>query len=204
MSEVVVIGQAQNALMVFTEDRKIRRWLMDNDPMALEQAERAIAAINNWKRNNLCEVANMEKIFDSVTKMSRKALDIIFIKYKIRTSLGVVVGNFIYTLQLVLKPILQELKKIDLLVIKYWQFVIIGILFLHIPTIFSAFSRKPLFDENIEKLFASARAATKEGDLTTAQTRMVYINICNQVLKNVTLNEETKQTKDDIERELPT
>lgn len=141
----------------------------------------------------------MNKFADKLTQLSRQSLDILLIKYKVRTSLGVLTGLFLHVLQQAFKPTLHSFKKIDLLSLKIWHFIIAGIFILHIPTIINAFSKKSLFDENIETLFATAKIAIKEGNLSIVQKRMIYISICNQVLKNTVLNDETQQARKEID-----
>ena len=140
--------------------------------------------------------------FDSVTRLIRKSINILFLNYKIRTSLGVLVGICIFTLQQILKPFLEKFQRFDFLEIKLWQFIIIGLFILHIPTLKQAFSNKPIFDENIDKLFASARLACEEGELSLVQRRMIYMALCKQVLDNVQLNEATDKEKKQLEESI--
>ncbi|MBD3337871.1 MAG: hypothetical protein GF353_02105 [Candidatus Lokiarchaeota archaeon] len=144
----------------------------------------------------------MEKFVDSITRKSLQAIDLLSIHHKVRTSLGIVVGVLLHTVHQICTPLIQKIEKFDFTIVTFWQFITFGIFVLHIPTIFQAFSKQPIFDENIEKLFAAARKANKEGNLTLEQKRMIYLNICNKVLEKVVLNEKTKKEMQEIEDRL--
>jgi hypothetical protein len=143
----------------------------------------------------------MHKYADITTRLINNAFNIIFIGHPVRTSLGVLVGLCLYTSVNALNSGIQKDFEIifDIAKISSWQFIILGVTILHIPTIFYYMSKKGnMLSENEEKALELIRQARSEG-VPEKYIANLYIKLCEKVLSNV---EQKRSEKKELERTL--
>ena len=72
---------------------------------------------------------------DQLTRHTERALGFLFLRDRIRAPLGVVLGGSLWTLSELFGPALKDLAFLDLAVMSWWRWLLLGILIMHIGTI---------------------------------------------------------------------
>jgi hypothetical protein len=130
---------------------------------------------------------------DKTSLLVSKALDIIFIKYPARTSLGVVIGiaaKFLIDLSSAFIVVPQEILDSSI-----FGWACLGLLTLHVQTIKSLAKNAPLGDETLE----TALKLIEMGNFSEEERRQHYRNLVERVSKAVALNAQTKAEVNSIE-----
>ena len=131
---------------------------------------------------------------DTVTRIINAALNIIFVGYPARTSLGALFGTFLAIGKKIFSPTISKISsRIDLASLTAWDFMFLGIALFHIPTFFSTLTNKYRLGENEEKAFQLIRRGVRDGQITEFQARDMYFNLMETILKNVDLKQSTKE-----------
>lgn len=129
-----------------------------------------------------------------LTSWLSAATNIIFLGFRVRTALGVVVGIGIGAVAKAFGPYLATYAAwIDLSRVTTFEYVIVGVVILHIPTILFYLRRRgSLLNENEEKAFEIIRRAKRNG-VPDKQIEKMYLNLCERVLQNTELKQATKK-----------
>jgi hypothetical protein len=135
---------------------------------------------------------------DLWTKVLSKAIDIIFVKYPTRTSLGVILGGFCDFLVQFFSPTLKSITYFNFAGSPRWGWWLLGILLLHIPTIISSFRRKLVGNDAIDQLLE----LIERGDFTKTEKRRQYRKLIEKVSNNVALNQETQREIKEVEKQI--
>ena len=102
-------------------------------------------------------------------------------------------GIFFHALAMVLFSVFALFKVIDLSKITVLEYMVIGIVLMHVPTIYFYLSRRgSRLSESEEKAFEIIRMAKAAG-MPAAKTQKMYLDLCEAVLRKVTLNESTQR-----------
>ncbi len=134
---------------------------------------------------------------DVATQILRKAIDILFLSHKLRTSLGIALGFVVHGLIKLFTPYLKRLSDIiDITELGWMTCIVFGIIIMQMQTIFFLFQRKSPQNEDIDNILQIIENARKEG-LPEWQVRQMYIALYTKMLQNIDFN---KETKDQIEK----
>ncbi len=130
---------------------------------------------------------------DRVTRFIVAASNIVFIGYPLRTSLGVLVGLAFSALAKLFSPLLSNLSPvIDFSKISEWEYIVLGVVLLHLRTIrFYLFQKGSMLGENEEKAFALIRRA-KANHVPQRRIQQMYLELCEKVLANTNLTPAAK------------
>jgi predicted membrane channel-forming protein YqfA (hemolysin III family) len=131
---------------------------------------------------NVKDVA-MNDLIDRVTRFLGSASNIIFVGHPMKTSLGVFVGLALSMFIKLFTPLLSNLSPvINFSAISDWEFIVIGIVLLHVGTIrYYLLKKGGILTEDEERVLAVIRAAKRQGMPQKAVTRM-YLELCEQEL----------------------
>lgn len=136
---------------------------------------------------------------DKLTHFFKDALDTILLAHPVRSALGILCGTGLYICTKILTPFLVRFKNFELSRLDLWEFLVIGLIILHIQTIFSVIIRRASFDENTEQALRLIREAQEAG-LSTWQVKQLYKNLCEKALEKVELDAKTKKEVEKIEK----
>jgi hypothetical protein len=126
---------------------------------------------------------------DKITLFLNRAIDILFLKHPLRTSIGMLIGLFIDGLAIVFKPIIYEIDWINIENIKIYHYLSAGILIVHFPTLISYIFSKPTIDESVSE---SIKLIKTSGFSKTEQ-KLYYRKLIEKVLQRVILNDDIKK-----------
>jgi len=127
---------------------------------------------------------------DRVTRYLNIALTMLFVGHPIRTSLGVLFGAALHSLATVMSPTLDSFpKSIDFSGLSVWQYLVLGVFVLHLPTYISYLVKwHGTFDENTEKALALIREARKDKRITSSDAAKLYLELCRKAVENSQIN----------------
>lgn len=132
---------------------------------------------------------------DKASLLLSRALDIIFVKYPARTSLGVTLG-FATKFFLVLMSAFFEIPR-AILESSIFGWGSLGIIALHVQTIRALAKKAPLGDEALE----TALALIETANFSEPERRQHYRNLIERVSQTVALNAQTKAELRSIDAE---
>ena len=122
----------------------------------------------------------MSTVYGSGSAFVHRALDLLLLRSPYLTSIGVVLGLVIDLLVSILSPVLASSHLIDLSRVKEWQWIPLGILICHLPTLFgygAARSANQAIDEAIQLI--------ERGHFSVVERRAKYRMLIEAVLQNV-------------------
>jgi hypothetical protein len=126
---------------------------------------------------------------DNVSAFVKKATDILFVMNPTGTSMGTICGFILNDLTSLFDPILKRQEFVDFGKVNIVFWVLLGIFLFNLPSLF----RRPRLDPKIEAALASIANAKKEGHISVAQARLMYVSLYQKVLAEVTLDTTTKE-----------
>jgi hypothetical protein len=135
---------------------------------------------------------NEDKFSDVVTRILSIALDMLFVGYPVRTSLGVVLGAAVWAIACFFKPSLNRLSTVVDFSQPLFAYLALGVFGVHLKTLVQLPRKATLLDESIEKTLAAIDEMKKRG-IPSWQIQEMYIKLCETILKKVALNQETQQ-----------
>ncbi|MGB5684380.1 MAG: hypothetical protein WBM35_01110 [Candidatus Electrothrix sp.] len=135
---------------------------------------------------------------DLWTKILDRTIDIIFVKYPTRTSLGIALGGFFDFLIQLFAPTLRAIEFIELTNSPRWGWWLLGTLVMHAPTIISSFRQELIGDDKIDQ----ALELIERGNFTKAEKRKQYQYLIEQVASNVALKPELKKELKETEKKI--
>ena len=138
-------------------------------------------------------------LIDTTTRFFRRAIDVLLLTHPQRTALGTIFGLSIDVMIRLFSPYLKTLSWIDVTAVEQWQYIILGILFLHIPTIIILFQQRPELPEEIETIFSAIKKAQTEG-VPKHQLNPLYRKLCEKVLMNLSSNQILDSKEDHISK----
>lgn len=137
---------------------------------------------------------NNASLFDHLSRKASSAINMLLVGYPVRTALGVIVGLAAHTLFQIFSPLLNRWPSVvNFSNITAIQFVFLGLLILHIPTIILHISKKAsVLGETEEKVFAIIRKAEEEG-MTKTDGKKLRLQFCSKYLDSVVLKQSTRE-----------
>ncbi len=129
----------------------------------------------------------MNERADKTSRFVSAAIELLLISYPTRTSLGVVLGLVLDFFFQLLYPLILQVEYLDPERISRWQFIPLGILIAHLPTIFGFFLASSHFPEVVE----NAIRMIETSNLSREEKRQQYRALIEKVLENVALNKAT-------------
>lgn len=133
---------------------------------------------------------------DTLSSLAKRATDILFVMNPKGTSVGVVFGVVLDGLVKILEPTLKKQQVADFSKANPVYFVFFGILLFNLP---SALRRQRL-DPQVEAALRSIRKAQRDGDVTKVQARLMYLNLYEKVLAQITLDTPTNDQVNAVQR----
>lgn len=124
----------------------------------------------------------VNKFQNTVSSWVRECGRFLFLNHPLRTSLGALIGIGLRTGVILLDKVISKLEWLNLQGLSDWHYIIIGVLFMHIPTIISVIHAKPEFGENIETAFKIIRMLHEQG-VEKERIDEMYILVCELYLK---------------------
>lgn len=121
---------------------------------------------------------------DLTTKVAYQALDVLFLKHPVRTSIGVIFGLSLAMLSALFSPALHRLSYLDVSKVKDWQWIAPGILLAHLPTAYSLFFSKPLINESI----SDACLLIERGNFSTLEKKAKFRELFSKVIEQAALS----------------
>ena len=137
-----------------------------------------------------------KNLSNKITLILSKGINLIFTEYPLRTTMGFIVGVFLSTIFNISKPLLSNISFLDLNSLELWNFIVIGVLILHISTLYEKLSNKAEFDENTEKAFKLIKKAQENG-LEEEKIKLMYQKLCEKSLDVIIDQEEKKASTRD-------
>ncbi len=137
-----------------------------------------------------------KNILDKSTQFTKRAIDVLLLPHPQRTALGVIVGLSINIIEKLLFPFLKGITWINFSEISQWEYIILGIALLHLPTIKMLFQQKPELPEKYESAIAMIRRAGVEGGVPKDQIALQYLDLCKSSVKEVDSDEVLTTRKD--------
>lgn len=134
---------------------------------------------------------------DAWTGFLRGALRFLMLHSPMRTSLGATGGVCVGVLLDMFSPLVRG---VDLSKVTDFRLAIAGIFVSNVTGIF----KKEKFPETIEEQFAVAAKAIKDGELTQAQAKMLYIQIVTNALQHAKLTTEAQREVDEFNEQVRT
>ena len=133
---------------------------------------------------------------NTLTKSITFAIETLFLRQPMRTSLGFVFGMGTRIITKILSIWVVALDAI-LVKVNLWEFGLLGICFAHISTIRNYYSGHVNYlSESEEKAFAMIR----ELKLPEHQKQLLYLKVVEKVLERVELKPEIKNEQREIEK----
>lgn len=126
---------------------------------------------------------------DKWSSGTNKAVEILLTKHQARTSLGAILGVAMAFIVNLFMPILSTFKYVDFNRVPFYGWIPVGILILHIPTIFSYVTTKPIANEEIDEILALIEKA----NFSKIEKRQQYRNLITKVSDKIKLNKEIEK-----------
>ena len=119
---------------------------------------------------------------DTVSAFVKRATDILFLQNPIGTSLGLLIGVVCHGIA----PVVSKVIQVDLKAINFLVWSAAGVVICNIPTLLRGYA----LDPPIEAALTAIRKARKDGEISPAQARIMYVALYERVLNEVTLNRD--------------
>lgn len=135
---------------------------------------------------------------DKISSGLKIALDILFVKNPVGTSMGILFGIILHGLISVLYPVWETLQKIKLSSLNIAHYMAIGIFGFNVKSFFSRYK----IDPGIEEALAFIQKQVKEGRISKIDAKIQYKNLIARVIENVQLDFQTQSKANAINRAL--
>lgn len=135
---------------------------------------------------------------DLFSKLISQGLDVLFAKYPTRTGLGVILGCALSFFTKLFGPVLQQIDIADFDATPWWGWITVGLIIMHIPTIFSVFMQKSIGNDTVDQ----ALELIERGDFSKSERRQLYRNLIEKVSVSLALSPNTRREVQQIEEEL--
>ncbi|WP_339782866.1 hypothetical protein NSQ38_15760 [Paenibacillus sp. FSL R7-0313] len=137
-----------------------------------------------------------EQLKDQISSFTKKAIDFLFLYNPKETSLGFLLGNVLYFLSDVFKPILSRMENIlDITKMNYIGWVLFGVLITTFPEMF----KKKKLDPEIEGILSYIKEAQVNGDLSKTEVRRMYRLLYEKALQGANTKEMDRNIGDSME-----
>ncbi|MFT6910311.1 MAG: hypothetical protein ACJAS1_007039 [Oleiphilaceae bacterium] len=120
---------------------------------------------------------------DEISRITRKAINILFVANPRGTSLGIFIGVVLDGLVGLFTPLLKSIQWISISAIKTWHLISLGVFSMNLP---SYLKRKEI-DPSIKNAISFIESEKGKGNITEWQARQMYVNLHTKVLESVAL-----------------
>jgi len=132
-------------------------------------------------------------MLDFASKLLSSSTNLLMLDAPRRTAYGVLIG---YLLHIVVRIINWfEIETPEFFI---YEFIVVGLVVMHIRTIFELGVKRRIYNEKIEEQFAVISEAEKRG-LGKAHIKLKLLEVCQNALKEAKLNEDTKRRMAELE-----
>jgi hypothetical protein len=122
---------------------------------------------------------------DTASAVIKRATDVLFLQNPIGTSMGLLIGVICNGLE---SP-LSKATNIDLMGVNAFVWLAAGVVVCNLPSLFRS---NPL-PAPVETALGAIRKARKEGEISQAQARLMYVALYEKVLSEVTLDSRARE-----------
>jgi hypothetical protein len=134
---------------------------------------------------------------DFRSMLTLRALDLLLMKHPARTSLGIVLGLVFSLFAAVFSPMLSRAADyVDISKVAAWQWIPLGILCAHVPTLLGFMFTRPVSDEGVDE----AIRMIKRGPLSEIEQAMLYRMLTNAVLQRIAESSAKADVAEDPKR----
>lgn len=123
------------------------------------------------------------------TDVTNRALDLLFTKHPVRTSIGVVLGLVFAFLVELFMPALKTVTFANFAGVPKWGWIPVGILVAHVPTVLAFVMTKPISNETIEEIVT----LIEQANFSKGEKRQQYRLLISKVSENMTLKQLAAQ-----------
>lgn len=134
---------------------------------------------------------------DALTGFFSRAMDILFLKNPVRTSMGILIGIVLWGFSPVFSPIVEDFTQLDFSQTSPAAWIALGVVGISLQ----GSPIKTKLPEDVEVLFDILDNTEKAG-LSTQETRAKYRMILEKYAVNVALNQETENELEEIKKQL--
>jgi uncharacterized protein YacL len=135
---------------------------------------------------------------DIWTSFINRTIDLLFIKQPLRTSLGVILGLVLAFLVQLFLPTLKLLEFANFAGAPLWGWIVVGILFAHLPTFVLLMRTTPVGDEKVSDMVALIEKA----NFSVSEKRQAYRNLVVKVQENLVLNQRTNRKLREVQQRI--
>jgi hypothetical protein len=132
---------------------------------------------------------------DFVTGFVRKAINFLFVSNPRATSMGLLFGFVCQGFSGLASPIAIK-HGIPLESVGIWSWLALGVLVFNFPQLVK---REPLGAE-VEAALRAIRRATREGQLSKTQSKIMYVSLIQRAVERIPLNRETTEQLRHLEK----
>lgn len=125
---------------------------------------------------------------DKWSSGANSAIEILLTKHQGRTSLGGVLGSAIAFIVDLFSPVLYEITIVNFEKMPFYGWIPIGILIMHIPTIFNYLSTKPSGDESVDETIS----LIKKGNFSEQEKRKLYRDLIEVHIDRIRLSQRNQ------------
>jgi hypothetical protein len=124
------------------------------------------------------------------TRYVRAALNLLLMKNPFRTSMGILAGVIAGFLAELFRPSLSALEWMNVdIIARYWPGCIVGAFCFNVPV----FVKRHSLNEEIEEKLSAIRRCVREGKLSAAQAKTLYLRVAMDVIEGTKLRPELEQ-----------
>lgn len=118
---------------------------------------------------------------DRISGFVKKALDVLFIYNPVKTSVGGFMGVSIDVIIDIFKPMIKEIKSINLIGIRPYQWIALTIFLINLPSL----KKKHTYDSSIEDALAYIKEQEEKGIYSEWEIKQMYRNLYKKILNGV-------------------
>ena len=133
---------------------------------------------------------------EEITGFFRKSISIFFVSNPRGTSMGVLVGVVLDGVLGLFSPALKSLEALNLGAIKMWHLIGLGVVSMNLPS----YLRRNEIDPSILNAIKYIEEQKKSHNISDWQASQMYTNLHNKVLESVTLNKDTQDASENINK----
>lgn len=132
----------------------------------------------------------MNKNKDKLSAILKRAFDILFVYNPVKTSIGGFLGISLDVLVDIFKPIIKEIKSINLIGIKSYQWIVLTVCIVNLPYLWK---KKHTYDKSIEDALAYIKEQEEKDLYSDWETKQMYRNLYKEILNNTQINDSVEK-----------
>jgi hypothetical protein len=132
----------------------------------------------------------MTSFEDNVSRLVLSFIDILLLKNPERTILGTFLGLVFAFLVRLFGPAIKRIEFIDPSAAPIWGWIPLGIILIHLPMVIWDIFHRPEINDEIDGIIKFI----EKGQFSEIEKRLIYRNLVNQCVKNMTLRKDFSDT----------